>query len=296
MGMMATVMNALALESTLKSQGLDKVVIESPLEMNKILEPYYFKKAIKRLQNEYVVIMAAGTGYPYFTTDTAASLRAIEIEAEILLMAKNGVDGYVLIVLIYLVPFQINYNALNYAPYKWINLKWLETWAVILYFTPLIAYFSIIFISKNINWIECLFIFIFSVYIVCAFKAMTKFMLESQYGWSSVIWLTLIIIVTDSFAFIGGVSCGKHKLAPEISPNKTWEGIIIGSLSSIIITTLYALLLHIYAKNYTPFDWYGINVNKTKPYIVYIIGKLKREKIVENKKISLFDLSKNGFV
>lgn len=108
MGMMATVMNALALESTLKAQGLDKVLIESPIEMNKILEPYYFKKAIKRLQDGYVVIMAAGTGYPYFTTDTAASLRAIEIDAEVLLMAKNGVDG------IYDSDPKINKNAVKF--------------------------------------------------------------------------------------------------------------------------------------------------------------------------------------
>ncbi|WP_342264608.1 UMP kinase [Spiroplasma endosymbiont of Clivina fossor] len=93
MGMLATVMNALALEAEFKNQNFDKVIIQSSIEMNKICEPYYFKKCLSRLSKGYVVILAAGTGYPYFTTDTAAALRAAEIKADVLLMAKNGVDG-----------------------------------------------------------------------------------------------------------------------------------------------------------------------------------------------------------
>lgn len=92
MGMLATIMNALVLESKLKSLGLN-VIVQSALEVNKVAEPYYYKKAISRLEKGYVVIFAGGTGYPYFTTDTNAALRAAEISADVILMAKNGVDG-----------------------------------------------------------------------------------------------------------------------------------------------------------------------------------------------------------
>lgn len=92
MGMLATVMNALVLESKFKALGLN-VIVQSALEVNKVAEPYYYKKAISRLEKGYVVILAGGTGYPYFTTDTTAALRAAEINADVILMAKNGVDG-----------------------------------------------------------------------------------------------------------------------------------------------------------------------------------------------------------
>lgn len=93
MGMLATAMNALALEAEFKNQNFDKVVIQSAIDMNKVCEPYYFKKCISRIENGFVVILAAGTGNPYFTTDTAAAIRAAEIKADVILMAKNGVDG-----------------------------------------------------------------------------------------------------------------------------------------------------------------------------------------------------------
>lgn len=93
MGMLATVMNALALEAEFKNQNFSNVVIQSAIDMNKICEPYYFKKSISRIKNGFVVILAAGTGNPYFTTDTAAAIRAAEIKADVILMAKNGVNG-----------------------------------------------------------------------------------------------------------------------------------------------------------------------------------------------------------
>lgn len=181
--------------------------------------------------------------------------------------------AYMLIILTYLIPVQNSYSALNYAPYKWINFNWLESWMVMLmYFFIFLAYFAIMFIAKNVSWTECFITFIFSLYIACAFKAMSKFMLEQQYGWTSVLWLSLIIILTDTFAFAGGVSYGKHKLAPEISPNKTWEGAITGTVCSSIISILYAVLLYIYKQDYAPFDWYGVNdVDKAKPYIIYVV-------------------------
>ncbi len=91
-GMLATVMNALTLQSALKKVGVS-CRVQSAIQMNQIAEPYIRFKAIRHLEKSRVVIFAAGTGNPFFTTDTAASLRASEINADAMLMAKNGVDG-----------------------------------------------------------------------------------------------------------------------------------------------------------------------------------------------------------
>ena len=91
-GMLATVMNAIALQSELRKIGVP-CRVQSALDINKIAEPYIRFKAIRHLEKGRVVIFAAGTGNPFFTTDTAAALRAAEIGAQAMLMAKNGVDG-----------------------------------------------------------------------------------------------------------------------------------------------------------------------------------------------------------
>lgn len=91
-GMLATVMNAIALQSALRTLNVS-CRVQSAIDMNKIAEPYVRFKAIRHLEKSRVVIFAAGTGNPFFTTDTAAALRASEIDAEMMLMAKNGVDG-----------------------------------------------------------------------------------------------------------------------------------------------------------------------------------------------------------
>ncbi len=91
-GMLATVMNAIALQSELRKIGVP-CRVQSALDIHKIAEPYIRFKAIRHLEKNRVVIFAAGTGNPFFTTDTAAALRAAEIDAQAMLMAKNGVDG-----------------------------------------------------------------------------------------------------------------------------------------------------------------------------------------------------------
>lgn len=91
-GMLATVMNAIALQSALTQMGVS-CRVQSAIAMNQIAEPYIRHRAIRHLEKGRVVIFAAGTGNPFFTTDTAAALRASEINAEAMLMAKNGVDG-----------------------------------------------------------------------------------------------------------------------------------------------------------------------------------------------------------
>lgn len=91
MGMLATAMNGLALQDTLEARGI-KTRLQTAIEMRQIAEPYIKRKAIKHLENNKVVIFACGTGNPYFTTDTAAALRAAEIDAEVILLAKT-IDG-----------------------------------------------------------------------------------------------------------------------------------------------------------------------------------------------------------
>ena len=91
-GMLATIMNALSLQDAL--EGLDvQTRVQTSIEMRQIAEPYIRRKAIRHLEKGRVVIFAGGTGSPYFSTDTTAALRAAEMNADAILMAKNGVDG-----------------------------------------------------------------------------------------------------------------------------------------------------------------------------------------------------------
>jgi uridylate kinase len=92
MGMVATVLNALALQEAAERAGVPTRVMTA-IEMHEVAEPYIRRRAIRHMEKGRVVILAAGTGNPYFTTDTAAALRALELNADILLMAKNGIDG-----------------------------------------------------------------------------------------------------------------------------------------------------------------------------------------------------------
>jgi uridylate kinase len=92
MGMLATVLNALALQDALEKEGVHTRV-QSAIEVQEVAEPYIRRRAMRHLEKKRVVIFAAGTGNPFFTTDTAAALRAIEVHAEAILMAKNGVEG-----------------------------------------------------------------------------------------------------------------------------------------------------------------------------------------------------------
>ncbi|OLN22763.1 UMP kinase [Domibacillus antri] len=92
MGMLATVMNSMALQDSLEQLGIETRV-QTSIEMRQVAEPYIRRRAIRHLEKGRVVIFAAGTGNPYFSTDTTAALRAAEIEAEVILMAKNNVDG-----------------------------------------------------------------------------------------------------------------------------------------------------------------------------------------------------------
>ncbi len=107
MGMLATVMNSLALQDALESVDVPTRV-QSSIEMRQVAEPYIRRRAIRHLEKGRVIIFAAGTGNPYFSTDTTAALRAAEIEADVILMAKNNVDG------VYSADPSVDPNAVKY--------------------------------------------------------------------------------------------------------------------------------------------------------------------------------------
>ncbi|MBQ9327676.1 MAG: UMP kinase [Solobacterium sp.] len=92
MGMLATIINALALQSSFERHGLDTRV-QTSIDIPKVAEPFIVRRAVRHLEKGRIVIFGGGTGSPYFSTDTTAALRASEIKADVILMAKNGVDG-----------------------------------------------------------------------------------------------------------------------------------------------------------------------------------------------------------
>ncbi len=115
MGMLATVMNSLALQDSLEDIGIETRV-QTSIEMRQVAEPYIRRKAIRHLEKKRVVIFAAGTGNPYFSTDTTAALRAAEIEAEVILMAKNNVDG------VYSADPSVDANAKKYTEISYMDV------------------------------------------------------------------------------------------------------------------------------------------------------------------------------
>ncbi|MCE7794575.1 UMP kinase [Salipaludibacillus sp. CUR1] len=115
MGMLATVMNSLALQDSLENIGV-QTRVQTSIEMRQVAEPYIRRRAIRHLEKKRVVIFAAGTGNPYFSTDTTAALRAAEIEADVILMAKNKVDG------VYSADPSVDVNAQKYQQLTYLDL------------------------------------------------------------------------------------------------------------------------------------------------------------------------------
>src|SRR5690625_4139435 len=115
MGMLATVMNSLALQDGLENLGIPTRV-QTSIEMRQVAEPYIRRKAMRHLEKGRVVIFAGGTGNPYFSTDTTAALRAAEMEADVILMAKNNVDG------VYSDDPKYNENAKKYTELSYLDL------------------------------------------------------------------------------------------------------------------------------------------------------------------------------
>lgn len=115
MGMLATVMNSLALQDSLEQLDCDTRVLTS-IEMKQVAEPYIRRRAIRHLEKGRVVIFAAGIGNPYFSTDTTAALRAAEMEADVILMGKNNVDG------VYSADPKVDPNAVKYENLTYIQM------------------------------------------------------------------------------------------------------------------------------------------------------------------------------
>ncbi|MBQ7164274.1 MAG: UMP kinase [Clostridia bacterium] len=140
MGMLATVINALALQDAIEQRGVDTRV-QTALTITRVAEPYILRKAVNHLKKGRIVIFACGTGNPYFSTDTAAALRAAEINADVLMLAKN-VDG------IYDSDPKTNPNAKKYSEISYIDfinqgLKAMDTTAVTICMenkTPILAF------------------------------------------------------------------------------------------------------------------------------------------------------------
>ena len=130
MGMLATVINSLAFQSALERHGIT-TRLQTAIKMEQIAEPFILRRAMRHLEKGRFVIFGAGTGNPYFTTDTAAALRAIEINADALIMAKNGVDG------IYdadprVVPDAKRYTSVTYTEVHRKNLRVMDLTAITL--------------------------------------------------------------------------------------------------------------------------------------------------------------------
>ena len=114
MGMLATVMNGLALQDALESRGM-YTRVQTAIEMRQIAEPYIKRKALKHLERGRIVIFACGTGNPYFTTDTTAALRAAEIEADVILVAKT-IDA------VYSADPKVDPNAVRYDKITYLDI------------------------------------------------------------------------------------------------------------------------------------------------------------------------------
>ncbi len=115
MGMLATLINALAIQGALEQAGVPTRV-QTAIEMNKVAEPFIVRRALRHLEKGRVVIFGGGTGNPYFSTDTTAALRASEIKADVILMAKNGVDG------VYDSDPRVNTNAVKYESLVYMDM------------------------------------------------------------------------------------------------------------------------------------------------------------------------------
>jgi uridylate kinase len=115
MGMLATIINALAIQAALEAVGVD-TRCQTSIDIPKVAEPFIQRRAVRHLEKGRVVIFGGGTGSPYFSTDTTAALRASEIKADVILMAKNGVDG------VYSADPKTNPNAVRYDHLTYMDL------------------------------------------------------------------------------------------------------------------------------------------------------------------------------
>ncbi|WP_425379311.1 phosphatidate cytidylyltransferase [Spiroplasma endosymbiont of Polydrusus pterygomalis] len=188
---------------------------------------------------------------------------------------------YLLMIFLFLFPAEAvadeygAIGAINYPFYTFLNFTWLKPWIIFfIYLCTILLYYCLVFSSKDITFDKMTLVLIFTLYLTFAFKAMNKFMLNPAYGWSSVVWLALIITLTDIFAFVGGVTYGKHKLAPTISPNKTWEGAATGTVFAAGVAITYAILMFHFDSNsqHLVFNFFSNDNDKNvMRYVIYVL-------------------------
>ncbi len=189
--------------------------------------------------------------------------------------------SYFSIIILYLLPNSID----TYYPYD-NHFSWLHSWLVILIyvFIGCIYLLSASFLSKNVRiYVICEFFLM--ILILYSFKSIRTMMLFNDYsshqslyhfGWISVLFILSITVITDTFAFIGGIIFGKHKLAFTISPNKTWEGAIIGTTVATLIVYIAIVLLYFFLPKdletkYIPFFALISSTNKIVVFIIYAL-------------------------
>lgn len=160
----------------------------------------------------------------------------------------------------------------TFGPYIY-NHYWFETWMTLL----ILLFFICIFIliawrSKTFQLLDVVFIFTWIIYLVFAFKAVNFLMLSqinlSKLGWPSLLLVLVIVVSNDVGAFIGGVIYGKTKIAPKISPNKTWEGAITGLVTAIVLS-MVTVTIFLQTSNYNPLPFLEGN-SKAPIYIGYL--------------------------
>ncbi|WP_425381743.1 phosphatidate cytidylyltransferase [Spiroplasma endosymbiont of Polydrusus pterygomalis] len=186
--------------------------------------------------------------------------------------AKWSVLLKIFIILTGIILLWIPIGKETFGPYIY-NHYWFETWMTLL----ILIFFICIFIliawrSKNFQLADVVFIFTWIIYLVFAFKAINFLMLSqvnlSKLGWPSLLLVLVIVVANDVGAFLGGVSYGKTKIAPKVSPNKTWEGAITGLVTAIILS-MVTVTIFLQTSNYNPLPFLEAN-SKAPVYIAYL--------------------------
>lgn len=191
--------------------------------------------------------------------------------------AKWSVFLKIFIILTGIILLWVPIGKETFGPYIY-NHYWFETWMTLLILLFFISIFLLIaWKSKTFQLVDVVFIFTWIIYLAFAFKAINFLMLSQinisklwkiNLGWPSLLLILVIVVANDVGAFIGGVIYGKTKIAPKISPNKTWEGAITGLVTAIILSMI-TVTIFLETSNYNPLPFLESN-GKVPVYIAYL--------------------------
>lgn len=164
----------------------------------------------------------------------------------------------------------------TFGPYLY-NHLWFETWMSMVLLIVFIAIFLVIaWRAKTFQLGDVIFVFLWVIYLVFTFKAinflmLSQLVLDQKLGWPTLLLIIVIVVSNDIGAFIGGVIYGKTKLAPRISPNKTWEGAVTGLGAAMVLSMVTVIIfLQISNYSYNPLPFYEGSMGKTPIYIAYV--------------------------